>query len=95
MATRKAASIEFALKSKGFRQDNTHHRMYWFYYDNKKTSIRTRLSHSVKEYGENLLKQIQKQMKFNTQRKLLDFIDCPLDEEGYVDMLRDEGEITA
>jgi len=93
MATRKTAKIKRALKKKGFEEDKTHHNMFWFYHDSKKTSIRTRISHSIEEYGESLLGEIKRQMRFPEKKQLLDFIDCSLSKNDYVKILTDTGTI--
>jgi len=52
---RKTRAIRAALLSKGFMADDTHHEMFWLVVDGRKSSIRTRISHGVAEYGDNLL----------------------------------------
>ena len=93
MAALKTAHIRAALLRKGFREDLTHHRYLWLYVDNKKTSIKTRLSHGAKEYGDFLLSQVQKQLKLS-RPELLRFVECPLDYEQYVRHLVGNGWVT-
>ena len=90
MSPRKTRVIENSLLDKGFRVDSTHHEMFWLYFNGKKTSIRTRLSHGKEEYGDKLLGRMAVQLKL--RRKQLDLlIDCPLDGEGYAQILTDAG----
>jgi hypothetical protein len=89
---RKTTELENALKKKGFHKSNNHHEMYLFYYENKKTSVRTRLSHGAKEYSDNLLAQMAKQVKLD-RSQFDDLIDCPLTAKGYVQHLIAKGHI--
>lgn len=66
--------------------------MYLFYYENKKTSVRTRLSPGAKEYSDDLLAQMAKQVKLD-RSQFDDIIDCPLTENGYVQHLIAKGHI--
>jgi hypothetical protein len=92
MTTAKTKDIRKALTGKGFRIVESHHEMLWFFVQGKKTSIRTRLSHSSEEYGDNLLGQIAKQLKL--RRTDLDrLIECPLTEEEYVNNLIQNGHV--
>lgn len=86
MSAIKTREIEQSLKKKGFRLDNTHHSMYWFYSGNQKSSIRTRISHGSIEYGDNLLSQVGKQMGLS-RNELRNFVECHMTEEHYRDLL--------
>ena len=75
---------------KGFRRDDTHHRAYWLYVNGRKSAIRTRISHGAAEYDANLLGQVKRQLRL-TNPQFEDFVACPLDAEGYLQILRDRG----
>lgn len=90
MATYKPRMLERALLSKGFEKDNTHHKMLWFHVDGKKTGIRTRISHNVKDYGDPLLGEMSKQVKL-PRKKFTDLIECPMSLTDYVGHLRNAG----
>ena len=92
--TRKSKQIEEALKKKGFKKDNTHHKVYFFYVKDKKTGIRTFVSHGIKEYSGNLLSKVRNQMKLSTNRDFDDFMDCSMTETQYRDKLINGGHIT-
>jgi hypothetical protein len=94
VAPRRARDIERALAGKGFEKDPTHHLMFWLHVDGKKTSVRTRLSHGLSEYGDSLLAQVAKQMKI-TRAQLDAFIDCDLSAAEYVGVLRAGGHVKA
>lgn len=66
--------------------------MYLLYYGGKKTSVRTRLSHGAKEYSDNLLAQMAKQVKLD-RSQFDDLIDCPLTGEEYIRHLVAKGHI--
>ena len=87
----KARKIDSALTRKGFvKNEKKHHIFYFLYVDGKKTQIRTKLSHSSKEYNDNLLSAIRKQLKFDSIKVLECFINCPISEKDYVRMLIDK-----
>ncbi|WP_438316143.1 hypothetical protein [Sporosarcina sp. FA9] len=90
MSARRVRLIQSSLEKKGLKLKETHHHMYTFYVDGKKTSIRTRLSHGKKEYDDHLLGQMAKQLKVSKDQ-LLNFIDCPMSFEDYKKVLIDNG----
>lgn len=82
MSSHPTRDIVAALQKKGFVEGNNHHRMFIYMVDGKKSSIRTRISHGEKEYGDSLLGQMARQMGLS--RSDLDlFIECPLAAEEY------------
>ncbi|MCL5884630.1 MAG: hypothetical protein M1377_04715 [Deltaproteobacteria bacterium] len=89
---RKTRTIRSALLSKGFIADDTHHEMYWFVFDGRKTSIRTRISHGVSEYGDNLLALIARQVGLSRQ-ELYRLVDCPMDGEKLKRLLAERGKV--
>ncbi|MBI1903841.1 MAG: type II toxin-antitoxin system HicA family toxin [Planctomycetia bacterium] len=93
MKPRKAADIQSALRGKGFREDATHHYMYWFFAQGKKTHIKTFVSHGIKEYGPELLSQVKRQMCLQTGKEFDDFMDCPLTEQLYLQLLIARGKV--
>jgi hypothetical protein len=93
VTSKRSAEIRAALLKKGFREDQArHHVYYWFYDGNRKTSVKTYFSHGIKEYGDELLDAIKKQLGL-TKPQLLDFIECPLSREGYLKLLLESGRI--
>jgi len=89
---RKTRAIRAALLSKGFFTDDTHHEMFWLLVDGKKTSIRTRISHGVAEYGDNPLALIARQVGLNN-RELYSLVDCPMDGEKLKRLLVERGKV--
>jgi len=77
----KVKTIEAALGKKGFhmvRQNK--HRLWVFYVDGKKTSVRTFFSHGLSEYSDTLLSPMAKQIHLSRDNLSL-FIECPLSKE--------------
>jgi len=85
-------SIHAALLKKGFRQDSTHHLMYWFFAGDRKTSVRTKISHGAAEYGDELLSRMAKEMRLR-RRELDDFVRCPMGKEDYLAILAERAAI--
>src|SRR3972149_3791095 len=71
---RKTKVIRAALLKKGFIGDETHHEIFWLVVDGKKTSIRTRISHGAKEYGDELLALVAPPVRATQKQNV-----CPLD----------------
>ncbi|MHB8581048.1 MAG: type II toxin-antitoxin system HicA family toxin [Ignavibacteriaceae bacterium] len=88
MAQRDREDIRKALCKKGFTEENNDHYFYIFTYQNKKTSIHTKISKgsSYKTIQQSLLSLISKQLKL-TNGELLDFVDCHLQIEDYLKIL--------
>src|SRR5205807_6554339 len=92
VSTRPTREIKQALLDKGFEEQSTHHEMYWLRVRGKRTSIRTRISHGKREYGDSLLAQMARQLKLQRD-EFEDLVDCPLTAEGYIALLVERGEI--
>lgn len=92
MSTIKKRTLESALRAKGFCQENTHHEYFWLFVEGKKTRVRTYLSHGIKEYEDNLLSRIAKQLHVN-KLQLIALVECPLSYRDYVAYLQDAGHI--
>jgi len=86
MSSYRASTIEAALEKKGFEKSNSHHKIYIFMVDGRKTSVHTRVSHGIDVYGDSLLGPMAKQMKLS-KRQLADFIECPMSLEQYAEHL--------
>jgi len=79
-----------AFTRKGFEEEQTHHRMFYFMVQGKRTSIRTRLSHGEKRVDDWLLSQIARQVHLS-RKCLREFIDCDITQEAYLRMMIDGG----
>jgi tRNA/tmRNA/rRNA uracil-C5-methylase (TrmA/RlmC/RlmD family) len=86
MASRKSQDIRDALLSKGFKYRESDHTYLVLCADGKQTSIRTKVSHGIREYGDDLLAQVSRQVGL-TKAQLLQLVDCPMTHERYVEIL--------
>ena len=93
MSSYRPQEVAGALLRKGFQKDKTHHHMFWLVVNGKRTSIRTRYSHSDREIDEGRIRQMSQQMKLS-KRQFSDFVDCRLSGEEYADMLLDRGDVS-
>ncbi len=90
----KTRLIEASLLKKGFKKDNTHHKMLWLHIGDRRTSIHTRISHGEEEYGVSLLKQMHKQLKLRGRNEFfLGLLTCPTSGDQYLDELKQGGEL--
>jgi hypothetical protein len=64
--------------------------MFYLFVEGRRTYVRTRLSHGAREYGDNLLAAVAKEMKLR-RRELDAFLNCPLDHAEYVKLLVERG----
>lgn len=90
---RKKTKVEAGLKEKGFEQrEGDHHFFTYVTIEGKKTTIKTKTSHTpkMKEIPDNLLGQMAKQCKL-TKQEFLDLVDCPLSRCQYEKNLRKQG----
>jgi len=87
--------IELGLLRKGFRKDNVDHRVFRFYVGGKKTSISTFLSHGsrYKEYDDDLLSKMKRELCMSNKKYLIDFIVCPVTQERYTGDLISTGKV--
>jgi hypothetical protein len=91
--SRQKTKVESALVSKGFQQtENDHHYFVYFTQDGKKTTAKTKTSHTkkMKDIPDNLLGQMAKQCHL-TKSQFLELVDCPLSQEKYEDILQNQG----
>jgi len=85
--------IESSLLSKGFIREDTHHRYFYHEINGKRTGISTYTSHGSKpkEYDDNLLKMMKKQMKLDSIGQVRDLLLCPMSGNDYNQKLKDKG----
>jgi hypothetical protein len=87
MATRKAREIKEGLTKKGFITVQGDHTFLFLSVEGRKSSIRTKISHGNKEYGDNILSLVARQLRITT-KQLDDLLDCPMSYEDYLAILR-------
>jgi hypothetical protein len=90
---RRKSKVESALLAKGFQKtEKDHHYFIYFTTDGKKTTAKTKTSHSKKnkDIPDPLLIQMAKQCSL-TKTEFLSLVDCPLNQEMYEDILQKQG----
>ena len=71
---------------KGFRKSENDHTYLILFVNNKKTSIRTKISHGSKEINDSLIILMSKQLKLN-ENFFIDFANCIKNESEYLQEL--------
>ena len=93
--TYKRATVERALKAKGFRRRESHH-SYFVYYteDGIKTPVQTKTSHGKgsADIPNKLVGRMARQCKLRTAQ-FRALVDCSLSQGGYEAVLNRKGEI--
>ena len=85
-------AVESALLRKGFiKEEGDHHYFYYCTTDGKRTSIRTKTSHSMREISDPLLSAMARQVKL-TRPELLKLVECTLSRDEYESHLFPENE---
>lgn len=72
--------VRNSLLEKGFGLENNNHKMFYYYMDGKRTSIRTMISHNSDEIDDFLIGKMKNQLKLSKEQ-FLDLVDCPLTKE--------------
>ncbi len=81
--------VESALETKGFnRTEGDHSYFYYCTFEGKKTTARTKTSHTpkMKAISDDLLGKMARQCHL-TKQQFLNLVDCPLNRQGYEDLL--------
>ncbi len=92
MKPRKIKNLDSQLKRKGFISEKRDHTFYFLHYKNQKTSVYTKLSHSISEYGNNLLSQMARQLSL-TNSEFEDFLECPMTYDNLIERLKERNRI--
>jgi len=93
MASRKSREIKDSLIKKGFISEQRDHTYLFLHVAGRKSSIHTKISHGIKEYGDTLLSFMSRQLQLST-KQLNDLLDCPLSYEDYLAILKEKKAIT-
>jgi len=89
---RKVKDMRAALLAKGFRSENTHHEMFWFFCGDKKTQIHTRFSQGAKECDDFICGAIRKQIRL-TRAQFDGFMDCHIGYDEYLNIVTTNGDV--
>ncbi len=86
---RSKRDVEAGLQTKGFVRDERHHHFFIYHTaDGKRTLVKTRTSHSGRDIGVALLKQMAKQCSLSKEQ-FLALVDCPLSRDEFERILAD------
>jgi len=90
----KREDIKTALCKKGFIGKPGDHNYFHLYVDGKRSNVFTYLSHGsgYREYGDELIDCVKDEMRI-TKPEFLRFIDCALNGDEYVELLKQRGKI--
>jgi len=93
-SVRSGRSIDSAMQKKGFlrNSDADHVHYYFLHSTGARTRIKTKMSHGMmgSTLSAKLIGDMAKQLHLS-KKQFLELIDCPLDENGYRQILRDAG----
>lgn len=86
--------VEASLKRKGFVEENRDHRFFKLFVNGKYTGIYTKTSYGkkYKSLGKSLVSDMAKQL-YLTTKQFESLVDCTLSGEGYLELLRQRGEL--
>jgi predicted RNA binding protein YcfA (HicA-like mRNA interferase family) len=90
MTTLKPRQVLSGLEKKGFVQSQRDHRFLIFYFNGKKTSIYTKVSHGGNEINDYLINQMSIQIRLE-KKQFIDLVNCPFSAEDYLKELRAKG----
>ena len=97
MKSLKRDIIVNSLLQKGFRRipKKDPHRWYRFYYNDKLTDIRIKISTGSKHrvYGEGLISSISLKLKIKSFGNTIKFLSCDLSEDDYITILKRNGHL--
>jgi hypothetical protein len=85
--------VTVALTQKGFVARENDHTFFHFYHDGKDIGVFTKISHGEKEIRAPLAKRMRQQMRLESNADFTRFVDCPLTQAEYVEILRRQGKI--
>ena len=93
-SVRSGRDIDSALVKKGFRRfrDGDHVRYRYYSLDNAEPVARTKISHGMmgNTIGAKLINEMARQLRLS-KTQFLNLIDCPISEEDYRILLREQG----
>jgi hypothetical protein len=88
----KTKDIKLNLCKKGFAVSNTDHKVFWFYINGIRTSIKTKFSHSANEVDDNLIHLMANQIHL-TKSEFVKFAVCEINEQEYIKIQKGLGNL--
>ena len=83
MTILKTKDILNNLQKKGFRKSNNDHAYFILYVNDKKTSIRTKISFGAREINDSLINLMSIQLKIE-KKFFIDLVNCKKSERDYI-----------
>jgi hypothetical protein len=90
--TLKTKDIKLNLCKKGFAESNTDHKVFWFYVNGTRTSIRTKFSHSANEVDDNLIHLMAAQLHL-TKDEFVKLAICEISKQEYIEIQKELGNL--
>lgn len=87
-------NIDKNLPKKGFiKEEGRHHIYFHHHFNGVATGVSTYVSHSkkVSDYSGRLLSEVRKQLELDSNREVVDLVNCPMSEEQYNQILKEKG----
>lgn len=89
----KSRQVASSLCKKGFVEtEGSSHRLFRLTIDGKKTAIHTVMSRGSHDLGTHMLSSMAKQIALSSE-EFVQLVRCPLTAEGYLDLLRERGQL--
>lgn len=86
----KTRIVHSGLLNKGFQEAEGDHRRLIFYFQGRKSEVRTMISHGSREIGDGLIHAMAQQTKLS-KSDFVDLVSCTLSTDGYAEKLRASG----
>lgn len=83
--------VKAALQRKGFVERENDHTFYHFRYEGRDVGVSTKISHGEREIGIGLIKRMRFQMCLRSNSEFERFVECPMSQRDYEQVLRDQG----
>jgi len=89
MVVFKKKKVESTLKKKGFAKENTHHKYFRLFVNEKDTGIFTKTSHGGKDIDDFHIFCMSQELGLD-KKEFLDIIKCPIDKNKLISLYRNK-----
>lgn len=83
-----------ALTRKGFTERENDHTFYHYQHKGRDIGVSTKISHGDREIGIGLVKRMRAQMGLRSNAEFQRFVECPMSQVEYENVLREQGLIS-
>lgn len=93
----KVRDVRRSLKTKGFVEDNEHHKYLYFYYKGKATALYTYTSHGKDsdDVGDGIVGKMKRQLGLRNNGQVNRLIECSMSEADYIKFLIEQNQLPA